>query len=92
MYMTRLVLAAMLVANDGNYRPTFELLEHVRREPGSEAYRNSEKYQLRIGMADRMRTQFETDTLSRHLEIQRWYASKGTALERARLVDHASVG
>jgi len=43
----------------------------------------------RIGMADRMRTQFETDTLPRHIEIQRWYASKGTPIERARLVDHA---
>jgi len=43
----------------------------------------------RIGMADRMRTQFETDTLPRHIEIQRWYASKGTPIERARLIDHA---
>ena len=42
----------------------------------------------RIGMAERMRTQLETDTLPRHIEIQRWYASKGTAIERARLVDH----
>jgi len=46
----------------------------------------------RIGMADRMRTQFETDTLPRHIEIQRWYASKGTAIERARVVDHAEWG
>ena len=43
----------------------------------------------RMGMADRMRAQFETDTLPRHIEIQRWYATKGTAIERARLVDHA---
>ncbi len=43
----------------------------------------------RIGMAERIRTQFETDTLPRHIEIQRWYASKGTAIKRARLVDHA---
>lgn len=43
----------------------------------------------RIGMAERMLTQFETDTLPRFLEIQRWYASKGTPIERARLVDHA---
>jgi len=43
----------------------------------------------RIGMADRMRTQFETDTLPRHIEIQRWYGSKGTTIERARLLDHA---
>jgi len=43
----------------------------------------------RIGMAERMRTQLETDTLPRYIEIQRWYAAKGTAIERARLVDHA---
>ncbi|WP_413761560.1 maltose alpha-D-glucosyltransferase [Variovorax sp. Varisp41] len=43
----------------------------------------------RIGMAERMRTQFETDTLPRHIEIQRWYASKGETIARARLADHA---
>jgi maltose alpha-D-glucosyltransferase/alpha-amylase len=43
----------------------------------------------RIGMADRMRAQFETDTLPRFIEIQRWYASKGTAIARARLLDCA---
>jgi maltose alpha-D-glucosyltransferase/alpha-amylase len=36
-----------------------------------------------------MRTQFETDTLPRHIETQRWYADKGTAITRARLTDHA---
>ncbi|MEO8358789.1 MAG: maltose alpha-D-glucosyltransferase [Vicinamibacteria bacterium] len=43
----------------------------------------------RIGMAERMRTQFEADTLPRFIEIQRWYASKGATIERARLLDHA---
>jgi len=43
----------------------------------------------RMGMADRMRVQFETDTLPRHIEIQRWYATKGTAVSRARLADYA---
>ncbi len=43
----------------------------------------------RIGMAERIRAQFETDALPRHIEIQRWYASKGSAIKRARLVDHA---
>ncbi|MEO8079926.1 MAG: putative maltokinase, partial [Caldimonas sp.] len=42
----------------------------------------------RIGMAERMRTQFETDTLPRFIEVQRWYASKGTTIDRARVVDH----
>jgi len=40
-------------------------------------------------MADRMRTQFEVDTLPRFIEIQRWYTTKGTAIRRARLAEHA---
>ncbi|MET3389430.1 maltose alpha-D-glucosyltransferase [Variovorax atrisoli] len=43
----------------------------------------------RIGMSERMRNQFELETLPRHIEIQRWYASKGTTIQRARLADHA---
>ncbi|HMK84734.1 MAG TPA: maltose alpha-D-glucosyltransferase [Steroidobacteraceae bacterium] len=42
----------------------------------------------RIGMAERTRLQFETDTLPRFIETQRWYAAKGTPIERARMVDH----
>jgi maltose alpha-D-glucosyltransferase/alpha-amylase len=42
----------------------------------------------RIGMAERMRLQLETETLPRHVETQRWYASKGTTIARARLRDH----
>jgi maltose alpha-D-glucosyltransferase/alpha-amylase len=42
----------------------------------------------RIGLAERTRTQFETDTLPRFIESQRWYASKGTTIDRARIVDH----
>jgi len=30
----------------------------------------------RIGMAEKNRTQFETDTLPRYIETQRWYARK----------------
>jgi len=44
----------------------------------------------RIGMADRMREQLETDTLPRFIEIQRWYAAKGTPVQRARVVDRAT--
>jgi starch synthase (maltosyl-transferring) len=54
-FMSRLVLAATLAASYGIYGPAFELAEHVPREPGSEEYRDSEKYQLRawdIGRAD----------------------------------------
>ena len=42
----------------------------------------------RIAMAEKTRLQFETDTLPRFIETQRWYASKGTPIERARIVDH----
>ncbi len=46
-FMARLVLAATLAANYGIYGPAFELAEPLPREPGSEEYRDSEKYQLR---------------------------------------------
>ncbi|MDP8985612.1 MAG: maltose alpha-D-glucosyltransferase [Pseudomonadota bacterium] len=42
----------------------------------------------RIGMAEKTRLQFETDTLPRYIEAQRWYAAKGTTIERARIGDH----
>ena len=46
-FMARVVLAATLSANYGLYGPAYELLEHQPREPGSEEYLHSEKYQLR---------------------------------------------
>jgi starch synthase (maltosyl-transferring) len=46
-FVSRLVLAATLAASYGIYGPAYELLEHVPREPGSEEYRDSEKYELR---------------------------------------------
>jgi starch synthase (maltosyl-transferring) len=46
-YAARLILAATLSANYGIYGPTYELMESAPREPGSEEYRDSEKYQLR---------------------------------------------
>jgi maltose alpha-D-glucosyltransferase/alpha-amylase len=42
----------------------------------------------RIGMAEKTRLQLETDALPRFIETQRWYAAKGTPIERARIVDH----
>jgi starch synthase (maltosyl-transferring) len=42
----RAILAATLGANYGIYGPAFELVEHEPREPGSEEYRNAEKYQV----------------------------------------------
>ena len=52
-FMARLVLAATLGASYGIYGPAFELLEQEPREPGSEEYLDSEKYQLRYWDLDR---------------------------------------
>jgi starch synthase (maltosyl-transferring) len=46
-FITRLVLAATLGASYGIYGPAFEFAENQPREPGSEEYLNSEKYELR---------------------------------------------
>ena len=46
-FVIRLVLAATLGANYGIYGPAFELMEGAPREPGSEEYLHSEKYELR---------------------------------------------
>jgi starch synthase (maltosyl-transferring) len=46
-FEARLVLAATLAASYGIYGPAFELGERMAREPGSEEYLDSEKYQLR---------------------------------------------
>ena len=47
MFEARIVLAATLAATYGIYGPAYELLEATPREPGSEEYLDSEKYQLR---------------------------------------------
>jgi starch synthase (maltosyl-transferring) len=52
-FTARLLLAATLAANYGIYGPAFELSERVPREPGSEEYLDSEKYQLRSWDLDR---------------------------------------
>jgi starch synthase (maltosyl-transferring) len=46
-FMIRLVLAATLGANYGIYGPAFELCEARAKEPGSEEYLGSEKYELK---------------------------------------------
>jgi starch synthase (maltosyl-transferring) len=46
-FMIRLVLAATLGASYGIYGPPFELCESRPREPGSEEYLDSEKYEIR---------------------------------------------
>jgi maltose alpha-D-glucosyltransferase/alpha-amylase len=41
----------------------------------------------RIRMAEKLRTQFETETLPRYIAAQRWYAAKGVPIKRAALND-----
>ena len=42
----------------------------------------------RMSMADTLREQVETGVLARHVEAQRWYAGKGTAITRASVGGH----
>jgi starch synthase (maltosyl-transferring) len=46
-FLLRVGLAATLGASYGIYGPAYELMDHQAREPGSEEYLDSEKYQLR---------------------------------------------
>jgi starch synthase (maltosyl-transferring) len=46
-FIVRAVLAATAAANYGMYGPAYELQERTPREPGSEEYLNSEKYELK---------------------------------------------
>jgi len=46
-FMARYVLAATLGSNCGIYGPAFELMENRPKEPGSEEYLNSEKYEIK---------------------------------------------
>jgi starch synthase (maltosyl-transferring) len=52
-FAARLIMAATLAANYGIYGPAYELMESAPREPGSEEYRDSEKYQVRHWDFDR---------------------------------------
>jgi len=42
----------------------------------------------RIGMAEKLRTQLESEVLPRFIAAQRWYASKGEPIQRALLQDY----
>jgi starch synthase (maltosyl-transferring) len=52
-FMTRLVLAATLSACYGIYGPAFELAENVPRQPDSEEYLDSDKYEIKHRDLDR---------------------------------------
>ncbi len=68
-FQARLVLAATLAANYGIYGPAFELMESMPREPGSEEYLDSEKYQQRtwdLERTDSLRGLIERVNRARH--------------------------
>jgi starch synthase (maltosyl-transferring) len=52
-FVARAVMASTMTANWGIYGPAFELGENTPREPGSEEYLDSEKYQQRTWDLDR---------------------------------------
>jgi len=52
-FVVRVVLAATLSASYGIYGPAFELMDSEAREPESEEYLDSEKYQLRTWNLER---------------------------------------
>jgi len=68
-FMTRLVLAATLGANYGIYGPAFELCENRPREPKSEEYLNSEKYEIKNW--DIARSESLKDFIARVNQIRR---------------------
>jgi starch synthase (maltosyl-transferring) len=68
-FTIRLVLAATLGATYGIYGPAFELQEARPREPGSEEYLDSEKYQVRDWDLDRPDSL--RDTIARVNRIRR---------------------
>ncbi|MGH8752252.1 MAG: putative maltokinase, partial [Burkholderiales bacterium] len=46
----------------------------------------------RIGLAEKVRTQLETEVLPRFISTQRWYAGKGEPPRQVKLADHAEWG
>ncbi len=68
-FIARLVLAATLGASYGMYGPPFELMERQPREPGSEEYLHSEKYELRHW--DRQRADSLAPVIARMNRIRR---------------------
>src|SRR5205807_2669259 len=68
-FMARLVLAATLGASYGIYGPAFELLERRPREPGSEEYLDSEKFEIKYW--DRERADSLKEFIARVNRIRR---------------------
>ena len=68
-FMIRLALAATLGASYGIYGPAFELCENNPREPGSEEYLDSEKYEIKTW--DLSRSENLKDFIARVNRIRR---------------------
>ena len=83
-FVARLMLAATLGASYGIYGPAFERMLHVAREPGSEEYLDSEKYEARNwGVAD--------DDLSELIAVVNRIRRENAALQQnATLTFHAA--
>ena len=84
-YAARLVLATTLAGNFGIYGPTYELMESAPREPGSEEYRDSEKYQLRHWSLER------ADSLWSLITRMNWIRRENPALQSDRSLTFCSV-
>src|SRR5687767_7011777 len=68
-FAARLVLAATLAASYGLYGPAYELSESEPREPGSEEYLHSEKYEIKRW--DRTRGDSHRELIARLNRIRR---------------------
>ena len=68
-------LAATMTANYGIYGPAFEMMENTPREPGSEEYLDSEKYQ--IHHHDLERPDSLKDFIARLNRLRREHAAPG---------------
>jgi starch synthase (maltosyl-transferring) len=75
-FMLRAGLAATLGANYGIYGPAYELMSNQAREPGSEEYLDSEKYQVRHWDLDR------PDSLSGYIARLNRIRKENPALQR----------
>ncbi|MGH7481692.1 MAG: alpha-1,4-glucan--maltose-1-phosphate maltosyltransferase [Longimicrobiales bacterium] len=93
-FMIRLILAATLCSSYGIYGPAFELLEHEAREPGSEEYLDSEKYEIRDWDLERAGNLTEVITrINRirhdHLALQRNDTLRFHTIENDRLIAYS---
>jgi starch synthase (maltosyl-transferring) len=68
-FAARVVLAATLAANYGLYGAAYELSEREPREPGSEEYLNSEKYEIKTW--DRARSGSHRELIARLNRVRR---------------------